>query len=247
MKSNILKVFSYYRDKNEFIKQVSQDDFGWMFILKFCLMIFALLFSYGFVIGIYHGIDQSISAGIKLFVLFLLSILICFPTFYVIQIIIGSRIKLINLAAIIFSGALLSSWILVAFIPIVIFFMLTGGDYYFLQLLHIAIMAFASFFGMRLIVEALKYNCENEDIYPKTGVTIFRVWIVIFLFVSVQLGWNLRPFMSKKTETFQVFRNYEGNFYAAILYSLDKIIHPQKDKKERHEKREIYSPYNFKR
>ena len=247
MKTNILKVFSYYRDKNEFIKQVSLDDFGWSFILKFCLMIFVLLFAYGFVIGIYHEPYQAISAGIKLFALFLLSILICFPTFYVIQIIIGSRIKLINLVAIIFSGALLSSWILVAFIPIVIFFMLTGGDYYFLQLLHIAIMAFASFFGMRLIVEALKYNCENEDIYPKTGVTIFRVWIVIFLFVSIQLGWNLRPFMSKKTETFQVFRNYEGNFYAAILYSLDKIIHPQQDKKELHKKREIYSPYEERR
>ncbi|MFH1052471.1 MAG: hypothetical protein V1779_16250 [bacterium] len=247
MKTNILKVFSYYRDKNEFIKQVSQDDFGWNFILKFCLMIFLLLFAYGFVLGIYHGPFQAISAGIKLFVLFLLSILICFPTFYVIQIIIGSRIKLINLVAIIFSGALLSSWILVAFIPIVIFFMLTGGDYYFLQLLHIAVMAFASFFGMRLIVEALKYNCENEEIYPKTGVTIFRIWIVIFLFVSIQLGWNLRPFMSKKTETFQVFRDYEGNFYAAIMYSLDKIIHPQQHKKEINRKREIYSPYNFKR
>src|SRR3989339_500639 len=114
MKTNIFKVFQYYRDKSEFIKQLSGDEFDWKFV---------------------------------------------------------------------------------AFIPIVIFFMITGGNYYFLQLLHIAIMAFASIFGMKLIIEALKYNCENEDIYPKTGVTIFRIWIVIFLFVSIQLGWNLRPFI----------------------------------------------------
>lgn len=227
MKTNIFKVFHYYQDKSEFIKQLSGNDFNWKFALNFCLYILVLLFAYGFVIGIYHGLNQSISAGIKLFSLFILSLLICFPTFYVIQIIIGSRIKLINLISIILSGALLSSWILVAFIPIAIFFMITGGNYYFLQLLHIAIMVFASIFGMRLIIEALKYNCENEDIYPKTGVTIFRIWIVIFLFVSIQLGWNLRPFMSKHNEKFQIFRQYEGNFYTAILYSFDKLVNPQ--------------------
>ncbi|OGU39237.1 MAG: hypothetical protein A2X61_07065 [Ignavibacteria bacterium GWB2_35_12] len=232
MKTNIFKVFQYYRDKSEFIKQLSGDEFDWKFVINFCIYIIVLLFIYGFVIGIYHGLSQSVSSGIKLFSLFILSLLICFPTFYVIQIIIGSRIKLINLIAIILSGAMLSSWILVAFIPIVIFFMITGGNYYFLQLLHIAIMAFASIFGMKLIIEALKYNCENEDIYPKTGVTIFRIWIVIFLFVSIQLGWNLRPFMSKHTEKFQIFRQYEGNFYTAILYSFDKITNPQKEEKQ---------------
>ncbi|MGA2297648.1 MAG: hypothetical protein ABSG15_08885 [FCB group bacterium] len=239
MKTNIFKVFHYYRDKSEFIKQLSGDDFNWYSVVNFCLNILALLFIYGFVIGSYHGFDQSIAAGIKLFVLFILSIAICFPTFYVIQIIVGSRIKLMNLIAIILSGALLSSWILVAFIPIVIFFMITGGNYYFLQLLHIAIMAFASFFGMKLIIEALKYNCENENIYPKTGVTIFRLWVVIFLFVSIQLGWNLRPFMSQKTETFQIFRNYEGNFYTAILYSFDKIINPQQEIKKENKKEKL--------
>lgn len=231
MNTSIFKVFRYYQDKNEFIKQLSLDNFGWKFILKMSLMIISLLFVYGCFLGIYHGLYQSVSAGIKLFVLFLLSLIICFPTFYVIQIIIGSRIKLINLVAMILSGSLLSCWILVAFIPIVVFFMITGGNYYFMQLLHIVVMAFASYFGMKLIVEALKYSCETENIYPRTGVTIFRLSVVIFLFVSIQLGWNLRPFMSKKTESFQLFRQYEGNFYTAILYSFDKIINPQRESK----------------
>ena len=96
-------------------------------------------------------------------------------------------------------------------------------------------MAFAGYFGMKLIVDVLKDNCENENIYPKTGISIFRLWLVIFMFVSIQLGWNLRPFMSKKTETFQVFRQYDGNFYTAILYSFDKLTNPQKENKvEKH-------------
>ncbi|MFC2131845.1 hypothetical protein ACFLSQ_10460, partial [Bacteroidota bacterium] len=226
---NLFQVFRFYKNKNEYIKQLSREDSSWELIIQFCLLIVFLLFVYGVVIGSYHGFSQAISAGIKLFVLFLLSIIICFPTFYVIQTIIGSRIKLKNLISIIMSGALLASWILVAFIPIVIFFMLTGDNYYFLQLLHIAIMGFSSFFGMRLVLEALKFNCESENIYPKTGVTIFRIWIFIFLFVSIQLGWNLRPFLGDKNASFQVFREYEGNFYAALMYSFDKITNPQKE------------------
>jgi len=230
MNTNIFKVFHYYRDKNEFIRQISMDEHSWLFILKICAITILLLFSYGFVMGVNHSMLQAVSAGIKLTILFILSILICFPTFYVIQVIVGSRMKLINLSAIILSGALLSGWILVAFIPIVIFFMLTGGNYYFMQLLHIAIMAFSSIFGMLVVIDALKFNCELENVYPKTGVTIFRIWIIIFMFVSIQLGWNLRPFMSQKSESFQFFRQYEGNFYAAIIYSCDKLVNPTKVK-----------------
>lgn len=243
MKSNIFKVFSYYREKNDFISHISSDEISWKYNVNLSSVIFVLLLAYGIVIGSYHSGLQSLSAGIKLFLLFALSIIICFPTFYVIQIIIGSRIKLINLVTIILHGALLSSWILVAFIPIVIFFMITGGDYYFMQLLHIGIMAFSGIFGMKLIVEALKYNCETVNIYPKTGVVIFRFWVLIFMFVSIQLGWNLRPFMSKKTESFQITRQYEGNFYTAILFSLDKLVNPQKDSKIEHHSPNIKSTF----
>jgi len=96
-------------------------------------------------------------------------------------------------------------------------------------------MGFSSFFGMRLVLEALKFNCESENIYPKTGVTIFRIWIVIFLFVSIQLGWNLRPFLGDKNSSFKVFREYEGNFYAALMYSFDKITNPQEEIQEKDE------------
>lgn len=101
--------------------------------------------------------------------------------------------------------------------------MLTGGNYYFIQLLHVAIFLFAGFFGMRLTIAALKYACEKENIYPKTGVTVFKVWIFIFAFVGIQLAWNLRPFMGDKHEKFSLFRQYEGNFYTALVYSFKQL------------------------
>jgi hypothetical protein len=51
-----------------------------------------------------------------------------------------------------------------------------------------------------------------------------RVWAVLFAFVGIQMAWNLRPFLGDRGEPFRVFRSYEGNFYAAIAYSVNKLL-----------------------
>jgi hypothetical protein len=88
----------------------------------------------------------------------------------------------------------------------------------------VAIFIFAGIFGMRLIVDALKYACEKKNIYPQIGVTVFRVWIIILAFVGIQLSWNLRPFLGDRKEDFKVFRKYKGNFYTAIVYSFEQLL-----------------------
>ncbi|MBI4646032.1 MAG: hypothetical protein HY738_05400 [Bacteroidia bacterium] len=125
---------------------------------------------------------------------------------------------------IILSGLVLTSVIILSFTPIVIFFQLTGGNYHFLQLLHVAIFLFASIFGMKLMVDALKYAYENKAIYPQIGVTVFKIWIFIMAFVGIQLSWNLRPFLCNRDEAFKWFRKYEGNFYTAIVYSVGQLV-----------------------
>jgi hypothetical protein len=127
---------------------------------------------------------------------------------------------------IILSGFVLTSAIAISFAPIVILFQVTGGNYHFLQLLHVAIFIFSGIFGMRLIVDALKFACEKKDIYPHIGVNVFRIWMIILAFVGIQIAWNLRPFLCNKTEEFKLFRKYEGNFYTAIIYSVQQLVKP---------------------
>ncbi len=107
--------------------------------------------------------------------------------------------------------------------PIVIFFLLTGSNYYFLQLLHIVVFVFSGIFGMMIIIEALKYSCEKKSVYPQTGVSVFQIWIVIMAFVGMQLAWNLRPFLGDRGEPYQTFRHYQGNFYTAVIYSFKQL------------------------
>lgn len=79
--------------------------------------------------------------------------------------------------AIILTGFVLISAIMLSFSPIVIFFLITSKNYDFLKLLHVAIIGFAGIFGMRTVVEALKFSCEKKNVYPKIGVKIFQFWI----------------------------------------------------------------------
>lgn len=220
--NGIREVFQVFQNKESFFNEINTSQSNRL-ILNQILMICLFAFLYGVVMGSYHSLVQSIAAGIKIIVLFLSAMIICFPSFFIIQQVLGSKMSVRQMIIIVLSGLVLTSTIAISFAPIVIVFQITGGNYHFLQLLHVAIFIFAGIFGMRLMVDALKYACENKDIYPKVGVIVFRIWIIILVFVGIQLAWNLRPFLCEKTETFKVFRKYEGNFYTAIVYSIEQL------------------------
>jgi len=218
-----MEVFKVFQDKEAFFSQIDNKQSSKLIykqILIICL--FGLL--YGIVMGSYHSFLQAIVSGLKVMILFITSLIICFPSFFIIQQVLGSKMNFRQMALIILSGFVLASTITLSFIPIIIFFLITGNNYHFLQLLHVAVFIFAGIFGMKTIIDALKYACEKKNIYPKTGVTVFKVWIIILAFVGIQLSWNLRPFLGDRSEEFKLFRKYEGNFYTAIVYSFEQLL-----------------------
>jgi hypothetical protein len=77
---------------------------------------------------------------------------------------------------------------------------------------------------MKHIIDALTYSCEKKKIYPKTGIAVFRFWIIILFFVGSQLSWSLRPFIGAKDKPFELFRKQEGNFYQALAGTLVDLL-----------------------
>jgi hypothetical protein len=176
--------------------------------------------------GSYNGVAQALSSGLKLILLVLLTLLICFPSFYIVQLLLGSKMKLRQLVIILLGSLLMLSTILVAFAPIVLFFQLSGSPYPFLQLLHFGVFVFAGIWSMRTVVETLKIACEKKNIYPKIGLTIFRLWIFILAFVGIQLSWNLRPFIGAKEMPFEIFREgTQTNIYATLIAAIGRLLH----------------------
>jgi hypothetical protein len=200
-------------------------------LISLLAMLNLFSFLYGIVMGSFHSFYQAIAAGVKVAVMFDLAILICFPAFFIIQYVLGSKLGFGQMISIILSGFVLATSIMISFAPIVIFFLLTGSNYYFLELLHIAIFILSGLFGMKMVIDALKYSCEKQKIYPRIGVAVFRFWVVILAFVGIQLAWNLRPFLGDEGQPFKLFRSYEGNFYAAIIYSFKQLAAPKSEKK----------------
>ena len=224
--TDLREVFQIFQNKESFFGEIQKTKSNRL-ILTQLLIICLFAFLYGVVMGSYHSFIQSLVAGVKVIILFLSTVILCFPSFFIIQQVLGSKMSFRQMTMIVLSGVVLTATIALSFAPIVIVFQVTGGNYHFLQLLHVAIFIFAGSFGMKLMVDALKYACDQKNIYPQTGVTVFRIWVIILAFVGIQLAWNLRPFLCEKNEEFKWFRKYEGNFYTAIIYSVEQLVSPK--------------------
>jgi hypothetical protein len=229
-KSGIVSVFAIFQNREAYFEQVNSSRNSGSSAMYQALIILGLAFFYGLVMGSYNSPFQAIVTGIKVPSLLLLALLICFPAFYVIQYMLGSRLSLLQMVNTILSGFVVLTTIMASFAPIVVFFMITGNNYAFLKLLHVGIFIFSGIFGMFTIIEALKYSCEKKNVYPKIGINIFKFWIFIFAFVGMQLAWNLRPFIGDKNLPMEIFREKEGNFYLAVFQSMGDLLGVHNDK-----------------
>jgi hypothetical protein len=152
-----LEFFPSLNNTEEFFQKITADENVGKRILNQHVLMSFLAFIYGVIMGSYHSFAQAIMAGFKVSVLFTLALLICFPAFFIIQYILGSRLKIYQMVSVILSGFVLMTAIMVSFTPIVIIFLLTGSNYYFLQLLHILIFilppvaAYSNFHSLRSI------------------------------------------------------------------------------------------------
>ncbi len=230
------EIFKVFQNKEEYFELLSNEKSSKRVTLQQIGIIFLFSFFYGVVMGSYNSPLQALVSGLKVPMLLFLALFICFPAFFVIQYMMGSKMSFKQMINMILSGFVVLTTIMASFAPIVIFFMITGDNYSFLKLLHVAIFAFSGVFGMRTMIEALKFSCEKKDVYPKVGLKIFKFWVVVFAFVGMQLAWNLRPFVGDQHSKFEVFREKEGNFYLAVIQSTVTMFVPdayaEKENKE---------------
>lgn len=227
------KAFEVLQDRETFFENVTKQAYTTKIIGAQMLLIAVLCFSYGLVMGSYNSLQQACLTGIKIWLLMFLTMLICFPSFYIVQLILGSKMAVKQLFILILSGFVVVSTVMVAFAPIVLFFQLSAANYQFLQLMHVFVFLFSGFYGMKIVLEALKRVFESNQVYPKIGLTVFQIWIVIFAFVGMQLSWNLRPFIGSKDLPFELFRSEtSGNFYTTVFGALGQLFNVETEAKE---------------
>ncbi|MGC4102088.1 hypothetical protein [Ferruginibacter sp.] len=97
---SLLLAFEIFQNRDRYFENVSEDKYPRSIITGQLILIFIAAFIYGTIMGSYNGVAQAISSGIKLVALIFITVSICFPSFYIVQLLLGSKMKLKQLVII---------------------------------------------------------------------------------------------------------------------------------------------------
>ncbi|MEG3956473.1 actin-binding WH2 domain-containing protein [Microcoleus sp. herbarium2] len=208
------------RERQQFLEEIRQG-------VKLKSKIFGLLISstvffaiYGAILGASSTWMQCLVSAIKLPALYLLTLIICFPTLYFFNVMFGSKRTFEQYLALLMTGMAMISVLLFGFAPVSLFFLLSSPNYIFFRVLNVAIMAITGFFGVSFIYQGMHFLSEQDTEGKDIRLNILRFWLGLYAFVGTQLGWTLRPFFGAPGQAFQLFRNRESNFYLNLWQSI---------------------------
>ncbi len=213
-----------------------------------CLVLGAF---YGAMMGLYgatnrgaEGWSQMLASTIKVPLLFLLTLLVTFPSLYVFSALARSRLNLVATSRLLLAAITVNLVVLASFGPVTAFFTLSTTSHPFMVLLNVAFFGIAGIVGLAFVKKALSHAFQDEE--PDTasapapeGAThsyrrhttsrgvahnVFAVWLVIFAVVGAQMGWILRPFVGTPELPFEWFRERHSNFFAAVIDLIAKLF-----------------------
>ncbi len=181
---------------------------------------------------------QVLASAVKVPLLFVLTLVVTFPSLYVFSALLGSRLRLPDLLRVVTAGLAVLVTVLAAFGPIVAFFSVSTTNYPFILLLNVAVFAAAGGFGVTYLYRAVARTAadprpddESADADPEEDERdvraarrerdrdtrrVFVVWVLVFGLVGAQSGWILRPFVGSPDLPFTWFRPKQGSFFEGV-------------------------------
>ncbi|MCG8407265.1 MAG: hypothetical protein MI923_18865 [Phycisphaerales bacterium] len=231
--------------------------------------------TYGFFMGWYSIISretpeywQLLASIVKMPALFILTLIVTFPSLYVFNALVGCRLDFRGTLRLLVGAIVVNLAVAASLGPILAFFTVSTKSYAFMIVLNVLLLAIGGIVGLGFLLQTLRrlamlgYHLarpvdstddqvteksinsnsdetgdhgqlpgpldaalqdESSESYGKAN-SIFRVWVIIYSLVGVQMGWLLRPFIGDPDFEFQWFREREGNFFLGILGSLKELF-----------------------
>jgi len=127
------------------------------------LVIFVLGLGYGACMGCFallnrpagHAVLQLVSSMAKVPCLFFLTLIVTFPSLYVFNALVGSRLSLSSVWRLMIAMMAVMMAILASLGPIVAFFSLSTNNYGFMLMLNVAVFALSGFLGLKFLLHTL--------------------------------------------------------------------------------------------
>jgi hypothetical protein len=195
--------------------------------------------------------EQLLASTVKVPALFLLTLLVTFPSLYVFNALVGSRLTVTSLLRLLIAALGVTMSMLAAFGPIVAFFSVSTTSYPFMNLLNVLVFSIGGVLGLKFLLQTLhRLNLASQEqpvFLPDTpgdaksapagaldkveGSTlgkqvrvVFRCWVVLFALVGAQMSWVLRPFVGDPNRPFEWFRARESNFFQSVWHTFFSLF-----------------------
>lgn len=212
-------------------KGVDAPDAAPIPLTRLLSLIVLLGAAHGFFVGWYAVLQhpapewrQMASAMAKIPLLFLLTVAVTFPSLYVFNALVGSKLAFQAALRLVLSTALLAVTVLASFGPILGFFTASTPGYGFMVALNIGFAGVAGLMGMSFLVRTL----GGRGVPDAQARATFRIWAVIFALVGMQMSWVLRPFVGEPTQPFALLRARDSNFFVAAVATFKQLLLPGK-------------------
>jgi hypothetical protein len=191
--------------------------------------------------------EQLLASAVKLPLLFLLTLLVTFPSLYVFSALAGARFSPGAALRLVVAAITVDLAVLASFAPITAFFTLTTTSYPFMKLLSVFFLAVAGIIGLAFLMRSMRNlnaacaraeeQAAGDDVPSPAGgaperkgrgaargMGTFRLWMLVYALVGMQMGWILRPFIGSPDEPFVWFRERGGNVFADILRTIGQLL-----------------------
>ncbi len=163
---------------------------------------------------------QMVSSAVKVPLLFLLTLLVTFPSLYVFATLAGSRLTLMPTLRLLVGAVAVNVAVLASFGPVVAFFTLFTTSYPFIVLLDVAFFMVSGAVSLGFLSRAVSvlFGDASAGGSQKRARLVFRLWLLIYGVVGAQMGWLLRPFIGNPGLEFVLFRHRrESTVFEAVM------------------------------
>lgn len=190
------------------------------------IMIVAFGMSYGGVMGAFGGLGgdrplQLVYSAVKVPILIMLTFALSVPSFYVINTLLGLRGDFPRVIRALLATQAGLTVILTSLAPFTAFWYASGTDYHPAILFNGAMFAVASLGAQRILRRDYAPLIRKDERHR----WMLRAWLLIYIFVGIQMGWVLRPFIGDPARPVQFFREDSwSNAYEFVLRLIWDVV-----------------------